>query len=493
MNKIKRGRGFRKLLEYLETNRDGPAPGRLIGGTMSGRSPRELAAEFKASRQLRPDIEKPVWHNALRMPIGEDISDERWGEIACRYMALMGYSVDKTQVCWWKHDDEAALHIVASRVQLDGTVYLGKNENLISTRVIQQLEREFGLTITKGPEYDPGTGKLTMPEARSVGKNEVEQAIRISQEPPRQRLQRLIDDAKADRPTALTFMQRLTAAGVGVRPNIASTGRLNGFSFELDGVAFKGSQLGDRYKWNRLQQEISYDQNRDRSELEKHRIGAQPKPTATAGENLAAADANLRAARGVAANSHGAARNLADRAARRAIGAYLSKTCGDRGEVAVDCAEVLSRRQAYKAAILEQHYQARLSIALAARLAYVQSGGDHVTITLRHGAGRIIDHGDRMTVTGREAVNDEAIHALIDLAKARGWKNIAPTGSREFRERLTVIATSEGLNVKPPETTKSAPMLRPAEDANQAEIIRQERERLLRARSTSHVKTHKPR
>jgi len=118
MNRIKRGRGFRGLLDYLEENRDGPAPGRLTGGTMSGHTPRELAAEFKASRQLRPDIEKPVWHNSLRMPAGEDVSDEMWDRIARDYLQRMGFDLTKTQVCCWKHDDEAALHIVASRIQL---------------------------------------------------------------------------------------------------------------------------------------------------------------------------------------------------------------------------------------------------------------------------------------------------------------------------------------------------------------------------------------
>ncbi|WP_223930782.1 hypothetical protein, partial [Aeromonas caviae] len=72
-------------------------------------------------------------------------------------------------------------------------------------------------------------------------------AVRTGDEPPRQRLQRLLDEAVKDKPTAPELAERLQAAGVGVRANLASTGRMNGFSFEVAGVAFKGSDLGKGY------------------------------------------------------------------------------------------------------------------------------------------------------------------------------------------------------------------------------------------------------
>jgi hypothetical protein len=69
-------------------------------------------------------------------------------------------------------------------------------------------------------------------------------AIRKGEQPPRMRLQSAIDAALQGMPTAVQFAQRLTDAGVTVRANVASTGRMNGFSFELGGIAFKGSDLG---------------------------------------------------------------------------------------------------------------------------------------------------------------------------------------------------------------------------------------------------------
>ncbi|WP_123101423.1 relaxase/mobilization nuclease domain-containing protein [Acidithiobacillus sulfuriphilus] len=168
MQKIRRGTGFRGVLNYV-FGRDADHkkfPGVLIGGNMSGTGPRALSREFGITRKLRPDIGKPVWHNSLRLPKGERITQEQWVAIADAYMEKMGFGTLHPR-CYVLHDDFEGqhVHIVASRVALDGKVYLGKNENLASTRHIHSLEYEFGLTITKGPEYTPD-GKIKMPEAR---------------------------------------------------------------------------------------------------------------------------------------------------------------------------------------------------------------------------------------------------------------------------------------------------------------------------------------
>ncbi|MHB0984936.1 MAG: relaxase/mobilization nuclease domain-containing protein [Sulfuricella sp.] len=450
MQKISRGKGFRGALDYAFEREGADAePGRLLGGNMSGQNARQLAAEFGQVRRLRPDIEKPVWHNALRLPKGEKLNDVQWVAIADDYMKRMGFTEAHPRA-YVLHDDAAGqhIHIVASRVSTTGKVYLGKNENLASTRHIQALEREYGLTITKGPTYDPETGKIEMPEARQLKKGEIEAAVRTGQEPPRQRLQRLIDDALAEKPTAPQLAERLTAAGVTVRANMASTGRCNGLSFELDGVAFKGSALGKTYGWKGLQERgLSYEQDRDRQGLGRYRAGAQSGPAATTGENLAAADANLRAARRAAADPHHAAGNLADRAARRAVGTYLAKARRDRGEVAgLDCGEDLgqARRQAYKARMLAERYKVEVSAALADQLAYVRRYDDYISIKLKDG-GRVIDRGDRLSAT---TGSDAEILAMIELAKAKGFKSVEPRGSDHFKLRAYELCTAAGLPVR---------------------------------------------
>jgi hypothetical protein len=287
MNKIIRGYTFKSVLLYCEGRGDkkhqvdgsGDLPdGRLIGGNMAGRNVQQLMHEFIVARKLRPDIEKTTWHNSLRLPPGDKITDEKWGEIALDYIKRMGFT-DSHMYCVWKHDDEEGVHIVACRVGLDGSVFLGQNENLKSTIVIQDLEKAHGLQITKGPDYDPESGKLVMPDVRKLKKAEIEMAFRTGKEPGKQILQRLLDEAVSDSPTLLQLAELLDSAGVVVRANLASTGTFNGFSFEIDGIVFKGSALGKAYSWKGLQAKgVTYEQDRDGPGLQRFRAQTSPDP-----------------------------------------------------------------------------------------------------------------------------------------------------------------------------------------------------------------------
>ena len=75
---------------------------------------------------------------------------------------------------------------------------------------------------------------------------------------PRFTLQSLIDNALTGRPDLLTFIAMLEKVDVSCKPNIASTGKMNGFSFQYQGIAFKASQLGKKYGWSSLQTLIDF-------------------------------------------------------------------------------------------------------------------------------------------------------------------------------------------------------------------------------------------
>lgn len=278
MQKIQRGSGFRGCADYLFDHDNG----RVVGGNMSGMTARALAAEFGVARRQRPDVAKPVWHNSLRLPVDERVqmTDEKWREIADDYMRGMGFSDQHPRV--YVHHEPGHIHILASRVGMDGSLYLGKNENLRSTSLIQRLEQVYGLTVTKGPKR-AADGRIAPPDVRRTRQNERRRYERLEDEPPRERLQRLVTAAATGRPTASEFVARLQAQGVSVWSNVASTGRLTGFSFGIGGVAFTGNQLGDRYRWSRLQKAgVSYDPARDMDALLAARPAVDPAELAEA-------------------------------------------------------------------------------------------------------------------------------------------------------------------------------------------------------------------
>lgn len=266
MRKISRGKGFAGVVSYGFTGEiEGPREleGRVVGGNMSSNNMEGLINEFNSVAALRKDIEKPVWHNSLRLPKGEKISDQEWNNIGASYMKKMGFSKHHPYVSIL-HDDEAGqhIHIIASRVALDSKIFLGKNENLHSTQVIYSLEKEFGLQPSEKLVPLDADGKIVMPAKRQATKSEVEKALKSDQEPVRYQLQKLVDKALETPATATQFVERLQAGGVDVRVNIASTGRLNGFSFGLDNVYFGGQKLGADYKLSSLiKRGLTYEQD----------------------------------------------------------------------------------------------------------------------------------------------------------------------------------------------------------------------------------------
>ncbi|WP_336279880.1 relaxase/mobilization nuclease domain-containing protein [Cronobacter dublinensis] len=270
MQKIKRGKNFAGVVFYaLRPASHHKTPPSVIGGNMDGSNAGELIAEFNATKALRPDLAKPVWHNSLRLPKNEALTDAQWSEIADDYMSRMGFSETHLR-CYVLHDDAAGqhIHIIASRIELSsGKLYLGKNENLISTRIIQDLEQDYQLTRTKGPKASPAAPSPKPKLKKS--RNEMMIEKRTGELCPKGIIQNALNELLDTRQSITDFVQQLVAQNIRPIPNIASTGRMNGFSFEYNGIAFKASQLGKGYSWSALQSRIDYQKERDNAFLSK--------------------------------------------------------------------------------------------------------------------------------------------------------------------------------------------------------------------------------
>ncbi|EJB5059337.1 relaxase/mobilization nuclease domain-containing protein, partial [Salmonella enterica] len=257
MQKIKRGKSFAGVVQYaLKPGAHHKSDPIIIGGNMLGDSALELIAEFDSTTHLRQDVAKSVWHNSLRLPDSESLSNDQWVTIADDYMKRMGFS-DTHLRCYVLHDDDGQhIHIIASRIDIAvGKLYLGRNENLISTRIISELEIAHGLTVTK----TASAIAPKQPKRKRVSRNEKMLSERTGVLSPREALQQILDKSLSDKPDLLTFTKRLEAAEVGWTANIASTGKMNGFSFSYRDIAFKASQLGKSYSWANLNNRLNYD------------------------------------------------------------------------------------------------------------------------------------------------------------------------------------------------------------------------------------------
>ncbi|WP_348773465.1 relaxase/mobilization nuclease domain-containing protein [Geobacter sulfurreducens] len=269
-----KGRGFRGVLDYILT----PGKGILLGGNMDGKTPRELAKEFAESRSLNPDLQRPVYHVSLSLSPGEHVDDFTWNEIADRYIQRIGFGSSQYVVA--RHTDRENhehIHIVASRIGLDGKTVSDSNDYYRSEQVIRAIEKEFGLErVLSSHERDIEDQK----KALSAG--ELHKALETGTPNVKMVLQNHVDVAATHSVTMTDFVKHLERQGVQVIPNMADNGRVSGLSYRIDGKTVKGSKLGKAYTFNGVQKRgISYDLDRDRGAFALARAKAGVKPAVT--------------------------------------------------------------------------------------------------------------------------------------------------------------------------------------------------------------------
>lgn len=271
IGKLIKGRGARGLCEYLLGERDHNGEARervaVIGGTFAGQDARALAAEFGALHRLRPGLGVHVAHMSLRFPADERaLSDGEMGAIAdhwSRGMGFDGYAIIR-------HDDH--VHIAASRIRLDGSVVSDRWDWKASERLVREIEQRFGLIQVEAShllEPERATTHRQAPGMAEIALAEKGAA------PAAEQVRDLVEAALVGGPTATEFVRRLELAGVEVLPNVASTGKLHGFAYRVDGHNFTSGGLGRGYTLaNLLKRGLTYEPDRDLATLDQARARA---------------------------------------------------------------------------------------------------------------------------------------------------------------------------------------------------------------------------
>jgi relaxase-like protein len=247
------GAGFRGALNYLLDTKKEPE---IVLANMAGENPRTLAREFGHVREMNERVSKPVFHASLSAGPADQLSDQQWREVVQSYVEKTSYADSPWVAIRHRDKEHDHVHIIASRIRFDGTRVADFQERKRGEAIVRDLERTHGLQqVAPSREATRST-----PDREELGA--FERTGRVS---VKARLQEHIDLAARDRPTMGVFVERLEAQGVHIRANVASTGRVSGISFELAGVAFKGSDLGRAYSWQGLQgsRGIGFDEVRD--------------------------------------------------------------------------------------------------------------------------------------------------------------------------------------------------------------------------------------
>jgi hypothetical protein len=268
--KITRGGSFRGAARYALDDRHGldrEHQPEIIGGNMAGRTSSELAREFEAVRQQRPDIRQPVEHVSLSLARDDRaLSNDEMARLADEYLRRRGHDLDHVQYVVIRHHDRdhQHCHVLLNRIRTDGTVVPQQyREYLRSKEACRALEREFGLRRVRNERPRFGERVPTRAEDRMARDRGL-----VSE---KEQLKALIREAAKGSPTMSEFVRRLRARGVQVRANVARTGHVSGISYRLECVAVKGSGLGRPYTFEGLQRQqgVRYEAARDLPALER--------------------------------------------------------------------------------------------------------------------------------------------------------------------------------------------------------------------------------
>ncbi|MBK1990170.1 relaxase/mobilization nuclease domain-containing protein [Sphaerospermopsis aphanizomenoides BCCUSP55] len=279
---------FRSTLEYVL----GKEKATMIDSNMGGTTPIQLTREFGAARRFRPNLQRACAHVILSIPhrdvshnkgeYHEHLEDEQYTEIAQHWlkaMKFLGEELNQSQYVVARHHDtnHEHIHIIASRIRMNGSVVPDSWDYRRSEVILRKLEKEYGLeavscsnervaqTVEKiGIEttISDSYGALRYRRAQTQ-----KQKHHSSNQPPiTQLLADIIDETTKDQPTVTQLIQRLQQQSVVVHPQFSTGGLFKeAIAFEMNGVKVGGYKLGSAYSFPGLQKKrgVSYNPERD--------------------------------------------------------------------------------------------------------------------------------------------------------------------------------------------------------------------------------------
>ncbi|WP_400194220.1 relaxase/mobilization nuclease domain-containing protein [Hymenobacter sp. B81] len=203
-------------------------------------TPQLMARQMQSVAAESRRVQKPVWHTVLSWKAGEVVTKEQKVAAVKRYCELMGAPAARHQVVVYEHKDKkhAHVHIYLNRVPVDGGPALRTSNNFYrQPAVTRQISEELGmqpLPVRRQSVKDVDPGKEA---ARAAIREAVQQLLQEQGRGGEQWLQ-----------------EQLRRQQIQLRYTHDKGGVLRGVSFEWNGVAVKGQEVG--YKGAQLREAL---------------------------------------------------------------------------------------------------------------------------------------------------------------------------------------------------------------------------------------------
>lgn len=240
IGKIIKGSGFQGCLCYVM----GKTGASVIDTNMDGNNPYSLATEFSLSWQLRPKLGHTVCHIILSLSPDEHLNDVSWQKAIAQYLKEMGFT--NNQYIAVKHTDQENhehIHLVTSRVKMDGSVVSDSWDWIRSQDIIRKLEKDFELeSVSSSWESD----------RQEQTKNQIENEKETGKSTVKRQLADRIDQTLTNTTSLPDFIEQLNREGIEVKVDRDRKGKPKGMAYKFDGVSMAGSSVGKAYSLPRI-------------------------------------------------------------------------------------------------------------------------------------------------------------------------------------------------------------------------------------------------
>ncbi len=269
---------FLNTLQYVLGKEDAA----IIQTNMAGRTPDEFNQQFLNTKYSNKLVKRQCTHLIIsiahRDNYHEHLFDSQYSQVAQEYLKDMGYlpknesitEAESQYVAVRHHDrDHEHLHIIASRIRLDGSVVSDSYDYFNSQVSTRRIAAEIGLEVT--PTTNEAVANRLKQEyginaPTSPNRSKSIRAVNSKYKTPTSKdiIREAIKEAIKDSPSASTFIQHLEENNIAVLPKIRKD-ELLGFTYIHNNVKLAGDQVYKPYSWNKLQSEygLTFDYRRD--------------------------------------------------------------------------------------------------------------------------------------------------------------------------------------------------------------------------------------
>jgi hypothetical protein len=268
----------------------------LLDSNFISLDPKQIKAEVDLIRQLRPNLNRYLYHTSLNFSKEEEalLTNEKLLAVAQEYLNGMGFTDNQYLIFRHYDADHPHIHLLVNRITFDGDVVSDSNNYKRSEAILRKLEQHYHLT----PVISSSQAKQ-----KAANKDELEMVVRTGKPSQKMVLQELLKNI-INQPnlTVPALIKAGEQAGIYFLFNQAANGRVSGITYFHEDFKIKGQALGKQFKWTELAKKIKYEQIGDSKAISEANcrtrtiygeLGTASEQSATAGRSAGQGSAGL--------------------------------------------------------------------------------------------------------------------------------------------------------------------------------------------------------